>query len=54
MRGMYTENNRTLSQLGAEKIAFPSKPERRKYGHMDRRAVGRSFASKIRFFQVKT
>ncbi len=24
---MYTEKNRTLSQLGAEKIVFPSKPE---------------------------
>ncbi len=26
---MYTEKNRTLSQLGAEKIAFPPKPDRR-------------------------
>ena len=26
---MCTEKNRTLSQLGAEKITFPPKPERR-------------------------
>ena len=29
MRGMYKEKNRTLSHLGADKIAFPPKPDGR-------------------------
>ncbi len=32
---MYTEKNRLLSQLGAEKIAFPPKPDIHTYGQTD-------------------
>ncbi len=36
MRGICTEKNRTLSQLGAEKIAFPPKPNGQADGHKNK------------------
>ena len=34
MRGTCTKKNVAISQLGAEKITFPSKPDRRTDGYM--------------------
>ncbi len=53
MRGIWTKKIGVISQLGAEKIAFPPKPDGQTDRHTDGRTDGRTYGrTDISFYRV--